>query len=353
MFVKKIVLFLMTSLIALIVAGQAPAAAGVIGIDVSRWQGEIDWETAGNYAGFAIIKAGGSDHTRYTDSQFYRNQAEARRLGIPRGYYYYAGGGNPTEEAEHFASITGPLQTGELVVLDFEIDHPEAVLYVSQFMSRAEQVLGVKPLFYTNMNRVWGMEWSGIANNGNPLWGAIYDDDPGVLPSPGAWPKLSIKQITSRGRIPGIGTDVDINILPGGIEEFYALGLAPPAPVIETATATVPVPVPEPATAVPVIPPDDKPEVSKIGSAAVIKEEPEPVFVPTITADRDIQMEATNIDAGPDEQELGLQIMQVDEARQTSPELHNGPDSLNAVSAYFSFVVKLTRIVGITNSSLG
>ena len=58
------------------------------GIDVSRWQGEIDWakvKDAGTR--FAFIKATeGGDHV---DPNFKRNWIEAKRHGVPRGAYHF------------------------------------------------------------------------------------------------------------------------------------------------------------------------------------------------------------------------------------------------------------------------
>lgn len=200
----------MTAVITALIPAQAQAEA--LGIDVSRWQGVIDWNATSTATGFAIIKAGGSDGELYADSQFVRNRDEARRLGMARGYYYFAGGGNPIAEAEHFASIVGPLQPGEIVALDYEIDHPNPVGYSLQFMIRTEELMGVKPFFYTNMNRVWGIDWTPVAERGYPLWGAIYDQDPINMPGSGAWPEVTIKQYSSSGQVAGItANSVDMN----------------------------------------------------------------------------------------------------------------------------------------------
>lgn len=68
------------------------------GIDVSHWQGDIDWEkVADSGIQFAILKAGGSDkHSQtstssYIDSNFYKNYWGARSHGISVGAYYFAG----------------------------------------------------------------------------------------------------------------------------------------------------------------------------------------------------------------------------------------------------------------------
>lgn len=247
--ITALIVFFITSSCMLIFAGQA--MADVQGIDVSRWQGTIDWDTTYNYANFAIIKAGGSDEGMYTDSQFTRNRDEARRVGIARGYYYYAGGGDPIQEAEHFASLVTDLQPGEILAMDLEVDHPDPVAYAWAFLVRTEQLTGAKPLFYTNMNRVWSYDWKPVVDNGNHLWGAIYDGNPQVLPEPGAWPALTVKQYTNEATLPGISSNVDMNVFPSVIEDFKAMGLPNPVvPILEkfepVTPPTPPAPAPEP-----------------------------------------------------------------------------------------------------------
>jgi GH25 family lysozyme M1 (1,4-beta-N-acetylmuramidase) len=70
------------------------------GIDVSRWQGQIDWAKV-KAAGitFAILKCGGSDSGFYTDRTFEYNYAEAKKNGIAVGAYYFVGRDCITYEA--------------------------------------------------------------------------------------------------------------------------------------------------------------------------------------------------------------------------------------------------------------
>ena len=71
------------------------------GIDVSQWQGVIDWgkvKTAGIQ--FALIRAGYGDtlsYPRQIDTQYARNYSECKRLGIPVGVYFYCYAMNATE----------------------------------------------------------------------------------------------------------------------------------------------------------------------------------------------------------------------------------------------------------------
>ena len=64
------------------------------GIDVSQWQGVIDWtKVKAASVQFALLRAGYGDTLSYPaqiDAQFERNYAECKRLGIPVGVYFYA-----------------------------------------------------------------------------------------------------------------------------------------------------------------------------------------------------------------------------------------------------------------------
>ena len=62
------------------------------GIDVSRWQGSINWDSVKQTdVEFVILKAGGSDAGLYVDPTFEHNYKECKRLGIPVGCYYFVG----------------------------------------------------------------------------------------------------------------------------------------------------------------------------------------------------------------------------------------------------------------------
>ena len=64
------------------------------GIDVSHWQGDIDWnKVKKDGIEFAIIKAGGSDAGFYKDSKFEKNYAGAKAAGLAVGAYYFVGKG--------------------------------------------------------------------------------------------------------------------------------------------------------------------------------------------------------------------------------------------------------------------
>lgn len=70
------------------------------GIDVSHWQGQIDWnKVKASGIKFAILKCGGSDAGFYTDKTFEYNYKECKRVGIAVGAYYFVGKDCITYEA--------------------------------------------------------------------------------------------------------------------------------------------------------------------------------------------------------------------------------------------------------------
>ena len=99
-------------------SGQAIPAAVLKGMDVSKFQGEVDWETAKN-AGidFAIIRCGfggewdgQEEGWAQDDPQWRRNADECTRLGIPFGAYLYSYATTVEEarsEADHVARLLG------------------------------------------------------------------------------------------------------------------------------------------------------------------------------------------------------------------------------------------------------
>ena len=71
------------------------------GVDVSQWQGAIDWQTLAPHISFAILRVGyrGSDGKLYVDKQFAANVAGCDANDIPYGVYFYSGAKTEAEAA--------------------------------------------------------------------------------------------------------------------------------------------------------------------------------------------------------------------------------------------------------------
>ena len=121
-------------------SGQAMPAAVLKGMDVSKFQGEVDWEKA-KAAGidFAIIRCGyggewdGQEENWAQDDTYWRRNAdECTRLGIPFGTYLYSYATTVEEarsEADHVArllGLTAPPQEGldDYTAAPYQLSYP-------------------------------------------------------------------------------------------------------------------------------------------------------------------------------------------------------------------------------------
>jgi len=183
----------------------------MVGIDISRYQGKIDWSKV--RADFVIQKC--SQGTSYKDPTYEENKKGCRERGILFGSYHFANGDDAAKEAEYFVKTVGLMQEGELLVLDWEIDRPNYDIWCRTFLDRCFELTGVRPLLYTNEARA-KMNWSAVVGGNYGLWVARYFLNTGykpplVKPSSGQWPFWAIWQYTSRGRVKGITGNVDMN----------------------------------------------------------------------------------------------------------------------------------------------
>lgn len=174
------------------------------GCDISYAQGTVNFDQLKKSVDFVIIRAG---YTGAPDTQFKRNQAEARRVGLRRGYYWFTYPSNPTTDADQFVNTVGALQPGEFMCLDYEVPQG-GVAYCKAFLDRVKSRTGTLPFLYTNENRTITLDWSSCKTY--PLWVAIYDNSPTAPVNTGGWPYV-IKQYTADGRVGGVAGAVDLD----------------------------------------------------------------------------------------------------------------------------------------------
>jgi GH25 family lysozyme M1 (1,4-beta-N-acetylmuramidase) len=202
-----------------------PSSDLLVGIDVSHWQGSIDWRTvraAG--VGFAYLKA--SEGTSFVDDRYALNRFLARTAGVPAGAYHFArpsaNKGDATAEADHFLDTAAP-QPGDLLpVLDLEddggLDSDSLTVWTLQFVARVRERLGIAPMVYVSPS-FWRTSLDGalvIAGWGSPLWIAHWRTASPDIPARGwqgrGW---TVWQWSSRGLVSGITGEVDLDVLAG------------------------------------------------------------------------------------------------------------------------------------------
>lgn len=245
-------------------------------IDISQWQGNIDWNAVN--VPIAIIKMSGGDAGLYTDSKANQNYYGAKAAGKLIGGYHFAGGGDPVNEADFFIAAMSPLEENDVLVLDWEIEHRDPVGWCTAFVNRVHDRTGVWPLFYTNGSRLNQYDWSPVRNNCG-TWVAWYGQDPeGNLPISGNY---VMHQYTSNGSVPGIAGRVDLDAWFGTIDQFKKYGWhgAAPEPVPEPLPVPPPDPVPDPP--VEPTPPEPTPVPDPVPPTPEPTPEPIPEPVPT------------------------------------------------------------------------
>jgi lysozyme len=191
------------------------------GIDVSTYQGDIDWAAvkASGKAGFAYAKA--TEGTAFTDDRFAHNYATMKLRNVPRGaYHFFRFAADPVAQADHFLNAV-PLERGDLLpMVDVEVsdgvsDIGAMVQSLAAFLQRVEGRLGGKRMVIYTGYAFWGAAMGGSdAFSGHPLWIAEYND--GAAPAlPNGWNAWAIWQYSDAGSIPGIGGNVDMDRLNG------------------------------------------------------------------------------------------------------------------------------------------
>lgn len=244
------------------------------GVDISQFQGTINWDQLNAVANFVIIR---SSYGTITDPEFARNQSEARRvraqagpLGI--GYYYFAYPEllGADESARYFVANLGPLQDGEVLFLDLEGSIGTApVAWSLVWLQTVLALTGTKPLVYLNQSEMNSLDWQPVINEGYGLWIADYDGNQTSLGPNGKWSVAAIKQWTDVDIVSGIAGKVDGDTFEGDFSAWSAYGyhapavpstpLVPPAPtpvVVATPPPPLSVEPSKPPTVVPIsVPP--------------------------------------------------------------------------------------------------
>lgn len=186
------------------------------GIDVSVWQGFIDFDKVKlNGIDFVIIKAGGSDDDFYTDSCFEINYNNAKKAGLKIGCYYIVGSNfdtieKGTKNAEYFAKIIKGKSFDYPIFLDLELTSPSQK-YGATTASIAFCDYLINLGYYVG---IYASSISGFKDrlditrlNKYDKWVAQYSLNKPTYPI-----DCKMWQYSSTGRIDGINCNVDMNI---------------------------------------------------------------------------------------------------------------------------------------------
>lgn len=193
-----------------------------VGIDISNFQGTIDWETLGKTKiDFAMLRLGYRGYSQgglMLDDSFETNAQAAEEQGIPIGIYFFSQAVSyeeGVEEAEFvLANLEGINITYPIVIDTEKMEVEEARANDISNEKRTDAIVGfcetIKAAGYTPMiyaNRNWYAQNLDMDRLGEyQLWLAQYANVPDFPYKFTGW------QYTSEGSVPGVPGDVDIDL---------------------------------------------------------------------------------------------------------------------------------------------
>lgn len=149
----------------------------VRGVDVSHYQGDIDWETlAGEDINFAFIKT--TEGSGHVDTRFYENWEGADATDLKIGAYHFFSFDSPAEtQAQLYIETVGDLSGNLIPVVDVEFygdkfsnppEEEELLAELKTMLALLEEEYGVKPMVYTTYTFYYKYLDGEI--DGYPLW---------------------------------------------------------------------------------------------------------------------------------------------------------------------------------------
>jgi len=174
------------------------ALRGPFVVDVSYFQGTINWAAARPHISGAIVRVADGN---FNDPAFARNWRELKRLHIWHAAYFFLRPGNCAAEADRAVSLIGKLDSGPLIA-DAEV--PLNYGCAAAFVREAKRRTGLSEVIYTAPGT-----WPGGPHGGALLWVASYGSSPGCV-----WTCAHVSWQYTDGAIgpaphctPGIGCD--------------------------------------------------------------------------------------------------------------------------------------------------
>ncbi|MBR3132700.1 MAG: hypothetical protein IKG42_01240 [Clostridia bacterium] len=156
--------------------------ANIPGIDVSNWQGYIDY-TAVKNSGIQIVYIKASQGTGFKDPYLEYNYKNAKDNGLKVGFYHYVTATSvqsAEREAQFFASVISGKSPDCKLAMDFEVfDSSLSVAQINEislaFLSKLKQLTGKDVVVYSNLYTSQTVFDQSVSSR-YPLWLAYYGD---------------------------------------------------------------------------------------------------------------------------------------------------------------------------------
>ena len=223
--VKKFFCFLILFVLFPTFCFAFPASSSTIydGIDVSEWQGSIDFSKVKS-AGIDVVYIRSSEGNNYIDPDFKINYENAKDNGLKVGFYHYLTATSTSEaysQAEFFVSVIKGTSPDCRLAMDFEsfgnLSISEKNEISEIFLSEVERLSGKEVVIYSDAYNAAYTFSKDLASK-YPIWVADYFvSEPGN----GNWDTWIGFQYTDRGNVSGISGNVDRDYFTNGILLSY------------------------------------------------------------------------------------------------------------------------------------
>ena len=199
--------------------GSLVTGSGTLGIDVSKWNGKVDWEAVKNSGiSYVIIRCGyrgSSNGALYEDRMFEENIKGATKAGLKVGVYFFTQATDEVEAVYEASFVLDRIKNYKIsypVFLDVEasggrgdkIDKDTRTAVCKAFCQTIQNA-GYTAGIYAN--KTWLEKRMNISDLGAyKIWLAQYSTEPTYTGRYDMW------QYTSTGKVGGISGDVDLNL---------------------------------------------------------------------------------------------------------------------------------------------
>lgn len=201
-------------------ASTPPVGYPITGIDVSSWQGTVDWATVAKTAKFAYVKA--TEGTTYLSATFAAQYSGAKAAGLYTGAYAFARPNSPAlAQADYFIDHANVSRDGKTLPLMLDLEWPyklngtyvapypcyglsttAMVAWIRTFVNEVRHRTGSPTLIYTAASW-WNLCTGGTTAFSDQLLSvaSFSSTPPTALPT--SWSSWSFWQYASSGVLPG------------------------------------------------------------------------------------------------------------------------------------------------------
>ena len=179
------------------------------GIDVSRYQGEIDWQTVKTDENVSYVYLKATEGASLVDVTYHYNLEEAKKAGLKVGcYHFFSPTVDPETQFNNFTEVVKLDEQDLIPIIDVETRGRSSLKHfcerLTRFLGMVEEHYGVQPIIYTSSN-FYNKYLAGRYTDYKYMIARYHEEEPELSDDI----KFVMWQFTANGRIAGIQGPVD------------------------------------------------------------------------------------------------------------------------------------------------